>query len=391
MITKILTISKLKQLWLELLINKTDKVSDISDNSVLNATAFATAKVAQKCIKDIAIVESQIMPESAVGTDLDNAGRLFGSMTRETALGSSTYLRIIADEGTFYDKTSVTFSNYNGIQFIPDEDLTMGALGYDYLLVRSVDQGVKTNVDPNSIVTINNAPTGHIGCTNEYMALGGRDYDSDELFRVKIMQHNNIKAQQTIAYYTSIFRQINSNILKVMYKGVDSDGKKTFSIVTQNGSLLQTEELEDIIDQTKMYFSLNDMNVYGDVLGVKLINAVWHEVNGATGVDFRVEIWSNYDPNAVRKQIQINLTKYLDWRYWPVGGKIEWDDLLQIVKNTEGVKYVPDAYFYPKADEAVSVSRLPRIKKFVMRDLDGNIIADSAGILSPVFYPYEGV
>lgn len=389
MITKILTISKLKQLWLELLINKTDKVSDISDNSVLNATAFATAKVAQKCIKDIAIVESQIMPESAVGTDLDNAGRLFGSMTRETVLGSSTYLRIIADEGTFYDKTSVTFSNYNGIQFIPDEDLTMGALGYDYLLVRSVDQGEKTNVDPNSIVNINNAPTGHIGCTNEYMALGGRDYDSDELFRVKIMQHNNIKAQQTIAYYTSIFRQINSNILKVMYKGVDSDGKKTFSIVTQNGSSLQTEELEDIIDQTKKYFSLNDMNVYGDVLGVKLINAVWHEVNGATGVDFRIEVWSNYDPNAVRKQIQINLTKYLDWRYWPVGGKIEWDDLLQIVKNTEGVKYVPDAYFYPKADEAVSVSRLPRIKKFVMRDLDGNIIADSAGILSPVFYPYE--
>ena len=389
MITKILTISKLKQLWLELLINKTDKVSDISDNSVLSATAFATAKVAQKCIKDIAIVESQIMPESAVGTDLDNAGRLFGSMTRETVLGSSTYLRIIADEGTFYDKTSVTFSNYNGIQFIPDEDLTMGALGYDYLLVRSVDQGEKTNVDPNSIVNINNAPTGHIGCTNEYMALGGRDYDSDELFRVKIMQHNNIKSQQTIAYYTSIFRQINSNILKVMYKGVDSDGKKTFSIVTQNGLSLQTEELEDIIDQTKKYFSLNDMNVYGDVLGVKLINAVWHEVNGVTGVDFRVEVWSNYDPNAVRKQIQINLTKYLDWRYWPVGGKIEWDDLLQIVKNTEGVKYVPDAYFYPKADEAVSVSRLPRIKKFVMRDLDGNIIADSAGILSPVFYPYE--
>ena len=389
MITKILTISKLKQLWLELLINKTDKVSDISDNSVLNATAFATAKVAQKCIKDIAIVESQIMPESAVGTDLDNAGRLFSSMTRETVLGSSTYLRIIADEGTFYDKTSVTFSNYNGIQFIPDEDLTMGALGYDYLLVRSVDQGEKTNVDPNSIVTINNAPTGHIGCTNEYMALGGRDYDSDELFRVKIMQHNNIKAQQTIAYYTSIFRQINSNILKVMYKGVDSDGKKTFSIVTQNGSSLQTEELEDIIDQTKKYFSLNDMNVYGDVLGVKLINAVWHEVNGATGVDFRIEVWSNYDPNAVRKQIQINLTKYLDWRYWPVGGKIEWDDLLQIVKNTEGVKYVPDAYFYPKADEAVSVSRLPRIKKFVMRDLLGNIISDSAGVLSPVFYPYE--
>jgi hypothetical protein len=389
MITKVLTISKLKQLWLELLINKTDKVSDISDNSVLNATAFATAKVAQKCIKDVAIVESQIMPESAVGLDLDNSGRLFGAMNREGALGSSTYLRVIADEGTFYDKTSVTFSNYNGIQFIPDEDLTMGALGYDYLLVRSVDTGSKTNVDPNSIVVMNNAPVGHIACTNEYMALGGRDYDSDELFRTKIMQHNNIKAQQTIAYYTSIFRQINSNILKVMYKGVDSDGKKTFSITTQNGSLLQPSELEDIIDQTKKYFSINDMNVYGDVLGVKLVNSTWHEINGATGIDFRVEVWSSYDPNAVRKQIQINLTKYLDWRYWEIGGKVEWDELFRIVKSTEGVKYCPDEYFYPRVDEVVQVSKLPRVKGFIMRDLSGNIISDSAGILSPVFYPYE--
>lgn len=391
MITKVLTISKLKQLFLELIINKTDKLSDISDNSVLNATAFAASKVAQKCIKDIAIVESQIMPESAVGSDLDNSAKLFGAMDREGALGSSTYLRVIADEGTFYDKTSVTFSNYNGIQFVPDEDLIMNEFGYDYLPVRSVDIGIKANVDPNSIVVCNNAPSGHIGCINEYMALGGRDYDSDELFRIKIMQHNNIKSQQTIAYYTSIFRQVNSNILRVMYKGIDSDGKKTFSITTQNGSILQESELEDIIDQTKEYFSLNDMNIYGDVLGVKLVNVTWHEVNGSTGVDFRVDIWNNYDPNAVRKQIQINLNKYLDWRYWKIGDKIQWDDMLQTVKNTEGVKYVPDEYFRPKTDEIVPTSKLPRIKKFVMRDLNGNIISDSAGVLSPVFYPYEGI
>jgi hypothetical protein len=174
----------------------------------------------------------------------------------------------------------------------------------------------------------------------------------------------------------------------VFYKGVDSDGKKTFSITTQNGSDLQPSELEDIIDQTKQYFSLNDMNVFGDVLGVKLINSTWHEVNGSTGVDFRVDVWSSYDPNAVRKQIQINLTKYLDWRYWIVGGKVEWDELLRIVKDTEGVKYVPDEYFYPRVDEVVLASKLPRIKKFVMRDLNGSIISDSAGVLSPVFYPY---
>ena len=53
------------------------------------------------------------------------------------------------------------------------------------------------------------------------------------------------------------------------------------------------------------------------------------------------------------------------------------------------MKYCPDEYFYPRMDEQVLVSKLPRVKKFVMRDLNGNIISDNAGVLSPVFYPYE--
>ena len=66
MITKVNnTISFLKNLWVETFLNKTDKVSDITDNSVLNAAAYATAKVAQKAIKDVAIVEAQIFPETA--------------------------------------------------------------------------------------------------------------------------------------------------------------------------------------------------------------------------------------------------------------------------------------------------------------------------------------
>ena len=60
MITKVNnTISFLKNLWVETFLNKTDKVTDITDNSVLNGVAYGTAKVAQKALKDIAIVEAQ--------------------------------------------------------------------------------------------------------------------------------------------------------------------------------------------------------------------------------------------------------------------------------------------------------------------------------------------
>jgi len=393
MLTKILSRAKLKQLWLELFINKTDKATDVSDNSVTNAVAYGSAIVAQKCLKDIAIVESQIFPDSATGTDLDNAATLFGVPARKGALQSSTYLRIIAAQGTYYDKTVVSFTNYNGIRFLPENDLTMGSQGYAYLKVRSEDTGDKTNVDANSIITINSAPTGHIAVTNEYMATGGRDVESDEIFRQRIKKHNNIISRYTLEYYNQTFQEFNDSVLRVLNLGNDNDGFRILAIVTQNGIDLSQSELDTLLESTKSYFSLTDLNKFGDLIDIKLQNAGWYYVgdplgnDSGTGIDFRVQLWDGFAPDDVRKQIQINISKYLDFRFWEYGDKIQWDDLLQIVKDTSGVRYVPDGFFNPGQDELVPVNKLPRVKKFVMRDLNGNIIADSNGVLSPVFYP----
>ena len=393
--TKILGLSKLKQVVLELFVNKTKKVSDVSDNSVTNAIAYGVAKVGQKAIKDIAVVESQIMPDSASGSDLDNAGKLFSSITRKTALQSSTYLRIVAEEGTFYDKTVVSFSNYNGVQFIPEEDLTISSQGYGYLKVRSVDSGLKTNVDPNSIVTINSEPTGHISVINEYIPQGGIDDESDELFRQRIKKHTNIVSRYTEEYYAQIFQEYNENILKVITLGVDDDGKKSLGVVTENGISLSESELDDLLENTKQYFPIQDINKFGDLIGIKLVNVGWYYVgdpagdDSGTGIDFRVQLWDGYDADQVRIDIKVNIAKYLDFRYWKRGDKVEWDDLLEIVKRTDGVRYVPDGNFKPNSDEQVPVIKLPRVRKFIMRDLDGNIISDSQGVLSPVFYPNE--
>lgn len=393
MITKILSRSRLKQLWLEFFLNKTDKVSDISDNSVLNATAYANAVIAQKAIKDIAVVESQIMPDSANGEYLDNAVSLFGSITRKSASQSSTSLRLVADPSTFYDKTLVSFTSSNGIVFVPDENVTIDENGVGYIKVRSQDSGIKTNVSPNSIININSAPTGHIAVTNEYIPQGGADSESDELLRKRLKKHQNIISRYTEEYYSQVFQEYNNNILKVITFGVDNDSKKTLGVVTQNGITLSESELDELLDNTKQYFSFRDINRFGDTIGIKLVNVGWHYVNmptdnpSETGVDFRVQLWEGFNPDDVRKDIQIRMTKYLDFRYWKRGSKVEWDNLLQIVKETKGVRYVSDGYFRPNRDEKVSVMKLPRIKKFIMRDLSGNIISDNQGVLTPIFYP----
>jgi len=94
---------------------------------------------------------------------------------------------------------------------------------------------------------------------------------------------------------------------------------------------------------------------------------------------------TSFDIDTVRKDIQVSLAKFLDFAN-STQKKILWDDLLEVVKNVEGVKYVPTEHFNPKTDQYIPVNQLPRIKGFKMRDLSGNILFDAANKIQPIFY-----
>lgn len=389
MITKTsATITSLKNLFIEMFLDKTAKVSNVADGSVVNATAFGVAKVAQKAMKDIAIKEVQIFPDTATGVYLDKAAALYGVSPRKGALGSSTYIRVSADPGTVYD-TTVTFVSKNGIRFQVDELLTVGESGYGYVKVRSVNAGYTTNVAPNSITNVNPQPQGHIECTNEYYAIGGRDSEDDETFRIRIKNNLNVLSKNTVEYWTQVLNGIDDRVLKVMAAGLNEQGIYNLYIVSQNGIFFTEDELGTLLEQVQGYFSLSDLNIEGKAVGISLKNIDWFYVGSERGLDFRVQLQPDYDVATVRQNIQVNLTKYLDFRFWTPGDVVEWDDLLDIVKKTEGVKYVPDEYFFPYYDQQVPANQLPRIRGFIMRDQDGNILYDSDSNLSPLFYPAE--
>lgn len=389
MITKTsATITNLKNLFIEMFLDKTVKVSNVADGSVVNATAFGVAKVAQKAMKDIAIKEAQIFPDTATGAYLDKAAALYGVSPRKGALGSSTYIRVSADPDTVYD-TSVTFVNKNGIRFQVDEALTVGESGYGYVKVRSVNAGYSTNVPPNSITNVSPQPQGHIECTNEYYAIGGRDSEDDETFRIRIKNNLNILSKNTIEYWTQTLNNIDDRVLKVMTAGLDEKGIYNLYIVSQNGIFFTEEELDTLLESVQGYFGISELNIEGKAVGIGIKNIDWFYVGSERGLDFRVQLQPDYDVATVRQNIQINLTKYLDFRFWTPGKIVEWDDLLDIVKKTDGVKYVPDEYFFPYYDQQVPANQLPRIRGFVMRDQDGNVLYDSDSNLSPLFYPAE--
>ena len=387
--TRLLTTQELKQIYFEILRNNTDKITKFTNKSVNSAHGYGVSKLFQRGLKDIAVQESIIFPDTATGSDLDEAADLFGVPDRLTATGSSTYVQIKADPNTQYIQGVNIFTSTNGIEFDVIGITTADANGYGYVPVRSIGTGVNTNVDAGTITTVVPKPVGHTACTNEYMGVGGRDDEDDETFKLRIKNHPNLIAKETLQNILEVIKTFNSDVLRIFNLGLDNESKINLGLATVNGALLTDSELAELEENIKNFLSISDVSSFGNILSFKLVNITFHTVGSAAGVDFRADIISSYDIEDVRKNIQIAMTKYLDFRFWDVNNKVEWDDLLGIVKSTQGIRYVPDEFFLPNVDENITRGQLPRIISFKIRDLDGNILFNNSNTTLSVFYTNE--
>jgi hypothetical protein len=381
--TKPLTIARLKELITEIFYDKQDKVTKVTDNSAISAIFYGMAKVGQKALVDIANVEGQLFPEFATGTLLDNVANRSGVPARFGASGSSTFVRLVGAAGTQYISGTNTFINTAGVEFELAQDVTIPDDGYIYASVRSRDVGSKTNIEPNTITRVVPEPTGHEYVINEFRAVGGSDEEDDQTLRQRIINYPNLLSETTIEKLNQIFISINSNVLRTIYRGLSITGKNRLAILTQNGAELSVSDLDNLLDEASKYIAITDLREFGNnIVGVELENAVFYPID----VDFRIELVQNTDPDLFRIDIQTKFAREVDYRFWNDGDKVEWDNLLRIVKDAQGAKSVPDKQFFPQADIEVPVGQFPRFRSFIMRDLDGSILVDQSGNLDPVFF-----
>lgn len=386
MFTKLVSVEEYKEIFVEILINKTDSVTKVSDGSVLNGVSYGVAKIAQKINKDIALLESKIFPDTASGKSLDDIATLWGVGKRFGAKQSSTYVRLFGDAGTTYVAGTHVLKSNNGVEFDFDKNVTMPSFGWTYAKVRSRTTGVNTNVDGLTITQITPSPIGHKFVINEYVGQYGSDRENDDVYRKRIKEGANLLSRSTISQIEQVFMKVNENVLKVYYGGGDGQGRIILNVLSENGIDFNTPEFNDILLRSEKFFSLSEFrpsNFNG--YGVKLQNVNWMPVD----ISMRLDIDPSYNIDEVRKEIQIRIGKYFDYRYWRPGDLIEWDNLLDIAKKTPGVRYVNDAYFYPSTDIQTEVFKLPRIRGFQLLDLDGNLIQNYSGTLNPVYYPQE--
>ena len=322
-----------KLLFMETLINLADgKVTKVSPNSVLDGVSGGVSKIAGKAEKDIILAISQLFPDSTSGAQLDQVALNFGVANRFGSSGSSVYLRVVADPGTIYNQTLHIFQSTSGIQFqLEDSSFIVGSYGWGYIKVRSLVSGKQSNVGPLTITQVTPAPVGHKYVINEVQAIGGRDLETDEVFRVRIKDGANILARGTLAMLEQKFISINSKVLKCYYNGITSTGKVRISVVTQNGMDLSNVELDQLLVESKDYLTLTEMKPFGtQSIGVELVNINWQTFD----ISFRLDYDVSVNVDDIRVEIQTKISKYIDFRFFdPAKQRVEWDNLLEIVKS----------------------------------------------------------
>lgn len=382
--TKIYTVEEIKSILIESTLNKCDgKISKISENSVLNGITYGVSKLIQKGIKDIALIESQMFPDFAYGKYLDIVGNRNGIKERLPSTGSSVYVRIVGEPNTLYQASQCIFISTTGINFILTEDFTLSSYGFGYALLSSSDTGSNTNVPANSINKIINQPSGHIYVTNEMPGWGGSDIEGDDFYRSRILQNFNNFAFDTLSKLKSVFSKLNPLILIVKKVGINEQGKTVLGVVTVNGTSLSQFQLEELLQSSKYYLSLEEQGFTGG-LGLEprmeIVNLPFTYID----VDFRVELEKGVGAEKVKREIQIAITKYFDFRYW-TKQRVEWIELYYLIRDISGIQTIPEKFFYPHQDVTIPSSSLPRLRGFIMRNLEGIVIGENDNVV-PVYY-----
>lgn len=395
--TKIFTIEEIKDLFLQELLNKVDgKVSKISDHSVLNGMAFGFAKVFQKSMKDVALLESELFPEYAYGEYLDRIAQRYGIASRRKSLGSSVYVKIVANPGSLYLASNCSFISTDGTTFHLTENYTVNANGWGYALLRSDETGENTNVGAGTIIRVTGQPSGHIYVTNELPATGGVDIESDESLLQRILQNFNNFSFETLDKITSVFQVIEPSVLQVRKEGVNSQGQIVLVVITSTGANLSSTQLETLAERAQPYVSLMDVQQTNGLVGNQLSLEVKNVTPLTVDMDFRVQLDSDINVTDFKIACQEAILSYFDFTQ-KVITKIEWEDLFAIVRTQTGVKQVPEQFFFagdstswssqsPHFDLSVPSTRVPRLRMFVVRDLNGTVLFNNSSNLVSYFY-----
>jgi hypothetical protein len=357
--TKPKTLEELKEECIASLRAESDgRLTTILPDTVLDGIAWGMAKLAQHIITDTAYLESKFFPEFATENLLDAHATRIGLDPRRGATNSTVTLQFLADteidkrptypagtkvktvNGQVYETVkTVKASENRGICFVDARSQKIGP-------VSAVDTGELT-------MLVDTAPTGHLSVTNVTLSVGGFAEEHDDLFRYRIQAAKHILSVNTAAFYEALILKLFPHVIRVRCRTIDMlHSKYIINVLRDDGSYFTTSELQEIKEAIQPYLPIHDIDA--GKLDVKNFEYVY----------LYVYVSAQFDTTktaTLKNTLNKKLNEYLDYRFWPEGQKVEWEELVRLFRNTDGIVEVNDSRISPPNDVVLSVEQLPKI------------------------------
>lgn len=390
MITKPLTVEKLKAIATEMFYNRTRLVTKTGKGSVINAMLYVLAKLAQKIINNIATLETYLFPESATGERLDEIAKLRGVSPRGGATKSSVYLLVIAKSSSDYDEdvsdgvtinTTTRFISNDGVEYsaVNQDPIIIDDGDFKYIRVVSQNSGSNSYSPAYSITStsqgVNDSIANIQSVFNEYAAYGGKDAESDNLFRQRIKKSMNAFALGTKERMFYHINSVDSRVCRLEFCDFNPNGFPAFYVFSEDGTAFDADTLSRFKTAAQKFISFGAQTP-------DFINATRTDYE----VKVKLRIAKDYETvvGEVLNNATINVIESVNW-ILPSFSKLEWDNMLQAVKDTDGIAYVYDEEFYlygagdeliaePQKDLMINKYSYPYLSRIVFTDKDGKVI-----------------
>lgn len=242
---------------------------------------------------------------------------------------------------------TVVVSNVHGGQYVTtvDAEIIAGEL-QTTATARSVTIGKKMNADINTLtIWLNTAPYTSLTVTNPEKFVGGRDWETDDEYRERLLKINRQDSFGSISYYESLGAKIEG-IHDV--KLVDDSSKEYTKLILVNGDEKPTPE--DLMLKALNTFTNQENLVTGHKFSV--MKPTYITVN----LEIDVYVTSNLENNIVKTQLEYLFDGgYYDYSY--TGLNIG-DDIskLQIISAVEQIANVDQVSSVMKITDDGSVS-----------------------------------
>jgi uncharacterized phage protein gp47/JayE len=369
--TKIKTIEELKQEFMISFMNNCGtKVSKVSSISVINGFAYAISKLVQKINKYAAQIEALLFPQYAVSNQLDDIALREGVSSRMTGTKSSVVITFIGNKETIYPN-GTKVKNTSGLEYVTTKEIKIGydddgnstGKNYSFVIAECFESGTKGNTDGYSITQlVDTPPTGHSSLYNSFAAINGTDSEDDFNFRRRIINSEDILSKNTQAYYEALVQKFQPDALKIFSQGLGTiDDKFEIAITKNNLGNYTNQEINNIWEAIIPYVPLSE---YSN-LKLTIRNILYVPVN----IRVPVFLKKDYTIDEVYKNIELKLIEFFDYTTLDLGKKINYEEILNLCRNVDGVEDIDDNNFFPLQDIYVPEDKLARIYQVEVYDV----------------------